>query len=118
MAEPAARWGHASALVEGKLCLWGGRSEYFLHEWPELAFTVHTFDPFLESWTESIKCTGNPPPGLYESAYTSAGHYLYVYGGKDGLEGAYNSLHRLDTKSWTWTQLSGAEEACMSDDCL
>ena len=100
-AEPAARWSCSSALVGEKFCVWGGRTRTF----PQgLASSVHSFDPFLVRWAEN-QCRGDPPPGLYYSASASAGRYLYVYGGTDGSK-FYNSLHQLDTETWTWKLLS------------
>ena len=104
--EPSPRWGHFSAPVQDKLLVWGGRAKDFAKEKNVLASTVHSFDPVLESWAEN-KPSGPPPPGLYSGACASAGHHLYVYGGSGGSN-RHGSLHQLDTKSWTWKQLSSA----------
>ena len=98
--EPSPRWGHFSAVVEGRLCVWGGNPE------SKVTSTVHCFDPLLESWAEESS-RGILPHGRCHGAFASAGHHLYVYG---GLRGAKNigSLHQLDTRSWTWKQLSSA----------
>jgi hypothetical protein len=45
-AEPSPRWGHHSALVKDKVYVSGGRTN------SGLASSVHSFDPFLEFWTE------------------------------------------------------------------
>ena len=102
--EPSPRWGQFSAVVEGKLCVYGGRTKDFVKEKSGLASSVHSFDGLLESWyTEDTG--GVPPPGLHGGACASAGHHVYVYGGTDGS--AYQgSLHQLDTRTWTWKQLS------------
>ena len=100
--EPTPRCSHFSAVVEEKLCIFGGRTRGFKSA---IATCVHSFDPFQESWSED-KCSGVPPPGLYYGACASAAHHVYVYGGHDGS--AYqSSLHQLDTRTWTWKQLSG-----------
>ena len=104
--EPSPRWGQLSAVVEGKLCVYGGRTEDFHKEKSRLASSVYSFDPFLESWSAS-KCSGVPPPALYRSACASAGHHVYVYGGYDGSD-LQGSLHELDTRTWTWKQLSSS----------
>ena len=104
--EPSPRWGHYSALVEEKSCVWGGRTKDFLKENSELASSIHSFDPFLEFWDKN-KLSGVPPPGLYYGACASAGHHVYLYGGHDG-SCHQSSLHQLDTRSWTWKQLSSA----------
>ena len=86
--------------------MWGGRTKDFLQEKSELASSVHCFDPLLEFWDVN-KIRGVPPTGLYAGACTSAGHQVYLYGGRD--ESYYQgSLHHLDTRSWTWKQLSSA----------
>ena len=104
--EPSPRWGHYSALVEEKFCVWGGRTKDFLHGKSELASSVHCFHPLLEFWDVN-KIGGVPPPGLYLGACASAGHHVYLYGGTDGSH-RQSSLHQLDTRSWTWKQLSSA----------
>ena len=102
--EPSPRWCHYSALVEEKFCVWGGGTKDFPKEKSEWAYSVHSFDPFSKFWDVN-KCSGIPPPGLYTGACASAGHHVYLYGGSDGL--CYqNSLNQLDTRSWTWKQLS------------
>ena len=68
---------------------------------------VHTFNQLSESWS-SKQCQGpSPPDGLYGGASAYAGHHLYLYGGHDGSR-YQNSLHQLDTRSWTWSHLSSA----------
>ena len=104
--EPSPRWGYCSALVEEKFCVWGGHTKDFLQEKSELASSVHSFDPYLEFWTEN-SCSGVTPPVLYLGACASAGHHVYLYGGIDESH-FQTSLHQLDTRSWTWKQLSSA----------
>ena len=105
MAEPppGPRFGHFSEAVEGHLCVSRGRTNGSTKEKGEL---VHTFNQLSESWS-SKQCQGpSPPDGLYgASAY--AGHHLYLYGGTDGSR-YQNSLHQLDTRSWTWSHQSSA----------
>ena len=104
--EPSPRWCHYSALVEEKLYVWRGCTKDFLEQKSEVASSVHSFDQFLELWAEN-ESSGVPPPGLYNGACASAGHHVYVYGGYDGSH-HHSSLHQLDTRSWTWKQLSNA----------
>ena len=98
--------------------MWGGRTKDFLKEKSELASSVHCFDPLLEFWDVN-KISGVPPPGPHSGACASAGHYVYQYGGTDGSR-FHSSLHQLDTRSWTWKQLSSAgpmmKRPC-GDDC-
>ena len=105
IAEPPPRWGHFSAPVEGHLCVSGGCcTKGSTKEKGEL---VHTFNQLSESWS-SKQCQGpSPPDGLNNGASAYAGHHLYLYGGSDGSR-FHNSLHQLDTRSWTWSHLSSA----------
>ena len=108
MAEPPPRWVHFSAAVEGHLCVSGGRTKGSTKEKGEL---VHTFNQLSESWS-SKQCQGpSPPDGLNDGASAYAGHHLYLYGGHDGSR-IQNSLHQLDTRSWTWSHLSSAGPMC------
>ena len=93
--EPSPRREHYSALVDGEICVWGGRTKDFSRDKEVLAASVHSFNPVLESWAEN-KPSGTPPPGVYLGACASAGHHLYVYGGLDGSK-YYNTLHQLDS---------------------
>ena len=104
--EPSPREHCFSAPVEGEFCVWGGRTKNLAQEKNDLRSTVHRFNPVQESFTQK-KCSGPPPPGLYNGAYTFAGHHLYVYGGHDGKDWQC-SLHSLDMLSMTWKQLSSA----------
>ena len=82
----------------------GGRTKDFNLEKEALTSIVHVFDHVQRSWI-SKSCTGPPPPGIYGAACASDGHFLYVYGGNDGIR-LHSSLHRLDAKSLVWTELS------------
>ena len=104
--EPSPRELYFSAVVKGEFCVWGGRTKNFGREKKDLRSAVHRFSPVQESWTQQ-KCSGPPPPGLYNGAYTFAGHHLYAYGGHDG-NNYHCSLHQLDLLSMTWKQLSSA----------
>ena len=101
--EPSPRFGHFSATVGGEHLVWGGLIKDFRQLRGELGASIHSFDPFLESWTES-KLSDYAPPGIYHGACASVGHCLYVYGGHDGSD-FQSSLYQLDVNSWTWKQL-------------
>lgn len=95
--------GHVSAPVEGKIWLWGQ-----LQARGEESFepSIHFFHPLLESWSVTGS-SGLHPPGVKQSACTSAGHYMYTLGGSDNAgTKKYGSLHQLDTKTLTWSLLS------------
>ena len=97
--EPSRRVSHVSALVDGKVFLWGGDTEG-----TEDTACYH-FDPITESWSLS-DCIGPTPPGLQDAACASAGHHLYVYGGEDKENHYYSSLHQLDLRTNTWRTIS------------
>ena len=98
--EPSPRDGHVSALVDAKVYVWGGDSGGTRD-----ANHCYHFDPLLESWSQS-DCIG-PTPGLELAACASAGHHLYVYGGRDKEGGRlYSSLHQLDLRTNTWRMIS------------
>ena len=103
--EPSPRFAQFSAVVEGKLCVYGGLTKDFLKEKSGLASSVHSFDGLLESWY-SEDTGGVPSPGLYVGACASVGHHVYVYARVDG-SAHQGSLHQLDTRTRTWKQLSG-----------
>ena len=98
--EPSPRAGHVSTLVDEKVYVWGGLTG----RGTEDADHCYHFDPLSESWSQS-DCIG-PTPGLEFAACASAGHHLYVYGGRDE-EGRYcSSLHQLDLRTNTWRMIS------------
>ena len=102
MTEPPPRWDHFSTSIEGQLYILGGRTKDFKKG--EVTSTVHQFDQKSETWTIN-SCNGPSPPCSYYGASTSAGHHIYMYGGTDESR-PLNSLHQLDTQSWTWSELT------------
>ena len=104
MAEPPPRLGHFSEAIGGHLCVTGGYTEGSTEEKGEL---VHTFNQLSESWSSKRSQGPSPPDGLFHGACAYAGHHLYLYGGSDGSH-YQNSLHQLDTSSWTWSHLSSS----------
>ena len=100
--EPCPRDAHVSALVDGKVCVWGGRTRYRPAQDPA---TINCFQPLSESWSQS-DFIGPTPSGLESAACASAGHHLYVYGGCDEEGGYCSSLHQLDLRTNTWRMIS------------
>ena len=98
--EPSPRDVHVSALVDGKVCVWGGRTRP-----AEDAATINCFQPLWESWSRS-DCIGPTPCGIHYAACASAGHHFYVYGGRDEERRYYSSLHQLDLRTNTWRMIS------------
>ena len=118
--EPLPRADHVSAQVGSKVLVYSGwiqdRSEQNTHR---LASAVEVFDTRTELW-ETKQTTGEmPAPGLYYAASASLNEDLYTYGGVYGKRHKVNSLHRLDTKTYHWYQLSprnAKEESPMTKD--
>ena len=97
--EPSPRDSHISALVDGKIYVWGGDTGGTSD-----ANHCYHFDPLSESWSQS-DCIG-PTSGLESAACASAGHHLYVYGGCDEKGRYCSSLHQLDLRTNTWRMIS------------
>ena len=78
--------------------MWGGKLV-------ATSTSLQVYHPYLESWRQL--CTQGPqPPGLRLSASAHSENYLYVYGGYKGDSSLSGCLHRLDTKTSSWTLLA------------
>ena len=86
-----------SSVINGELCVWGGKMV--------ATTSLQVYHPCLESWRQ-IDSHGTPPPGLYAGASAHSENYLYVYGGVKDDRSNSGCLHRLDTKTSSWTQLA------------
>ena len=100
LTEPFPRRAHFSTSIGGELYIWGGRTKDVKKG--EVTSTVHQFNQKSETWTIN-SCNGHSPS--LDGASASAGHHIYMYGGYDGSRNL-NSLHQLDTQSWTWSELT------------
>ena len=105
--EPLPRYQHISGRVGSLAVVQGGRTKDFSEESKQhLSSVVEIFDPYSESW-EQRQVEGNAPsPGTYGAASTSLHDDLFSFGGSDGSENYFNTVHRLDTKTWCWSQVS------------
>ena len=74
----------------------------------QLTKSIQMYDPFTETWWE-IPTIGTPPEGLCDCTATYSDHFLYTYGGHNGTS-LSSSLNQLDTRSYTWTQLSSQHD--------
>lgn len=104
--EPLPRFSHVSQSLSSKVIVQGGLTKDFSEKTKQrLTSVIEILDPYSELW-EQRKVEGNAPsPGTYDSASTSMNDDLYTFGGyKDG--NLFNTLHKLDTKTWRWCQLS------------
>ena len=100
--EPKPRYGHCSALVEGKWITYGGDfgADGGVADPPT---SVDVFDPDKEEWTQT-GTSGKPPSGVYGAACVAVGPLLYHIGGSDD-DNRYNTVHCLDTTTMEWREL-------------
>ena len=105
--EPLPRCDHISGRVRSLAVVQGGRTNNFSEESKQhLSSVVEIFDPYSESW-EQRQVEGNTPsPGTYNAASASLHDDLFSFGGWDGRDLFFNTVHRLDTKTWCWSQVS------------
>ena len=92
------RYAPCSSVINGELCVWGGKAV--------ATTSLQVYHLYLESWRQ-LDTPGPGPslPGLYYGASAHSENYLYVYGGVKGDQSYSGCLHRLDTKTSSWTQL-------------
>ena len=106
--EPLPRYEYISGRVGCKVVVQGGRTEDFSKESRQhLSSVVEIFDPYSETW-EQRQVEGNAPlPGTYAAASASLHDDLFSFGGQNERKNNYfNTVHRLDTKTWCWSQVS------------
>ena len=105
--EPMPRYGHVSQTVGSKVLVRGGRTKDFSKKSRQhLSSVVELFDPYSELWEQKQLEGDTPSPGTYSEASASVNNDLFTYGGLDGIEKFFNTLRKLDTKTWRWRQLS------------
>ena len=104
--EPLPRFSHVSQSVGSKVVVQGGRTKDFSEKTQQhLTSVVETLDPYSELWEQRQVEGDAPSPGTFCAASTSINDDLYTFGGSDGRN-YFNTLHKLDTKTWHWCQLS------------
>ena len=84
-------------MILEKLHQWGGRGDD--------TFSADVFYFHSELW-KTVTTQGAPPPRLHSAASAGSQHYLYTYGGEAEDKSLTSCLHRLDTKTSTWSQLA------------
>ena len=104
--EPLPRFCHISGRVSSKVVVQGGVTKDFSEKSKQhLSSVVEIFDPYSESW-EQRQVEGNAPsPGTYVATSASLHDDLFSFGGIDGRD-YFNTVRRLDTKTWCWSQVS------------
>ena len=106
--EPLPRLGHISGRVGSLIVVQGGETGRDFSEESKLHLSsvVEILDPYSESW-EQRQVEGNgPSPGTYLAASASLHDDLFSFGGWVGGDLFLNTVHRLDTKTWCWSQVS------------
>ena len=105
--EPLPRDDHISGRVGSLAVVQGGETKDFSEKSKQhLSSVVEIFDPYSESW-EQRQVEGNAPsPGTYHAASTSLHDDLFSFRGWDGRVLFFNTVHRLDTKTLCWSQVS------------
>ena len=104
--EPLPRSRHISGRVGSLAVVQGGETNDFSEKSKQhVSSVVEIFDPYFESW-EQREVEGNAPlPGTHFAASASLHDDLFSFGGRDGRN-FFNAFHRLDTKTWCWSQVS------------
>ena len=105
--EPLPRFEHISGRVGSLIVVQGGRTKNFSEKSKQhLSSVVEIFDTYSESW-EQRQVEGNAPlPGTYGAASASLHDDLFSFGGEDERKNYFNTVYRLDTKTWCWSQVS------------
>ena len=104
--EPLPRYRHISGRVGSKLVVQGGRTKDFSEKSiQQLSSVVEIFDPYSELWEQRQVQGGAPSPGTFAAASASLHDDLFSFGGTDDRQ-FFNTLHRLDSKTWRWSQVS------------
>ena len=104
--EPVGRAWHISQCVGGKVLVQGGRTMDFSEKIRQhLSSVVEVFAPYSELWEQKQVEGDGPEHGTYIAASVSLHDDLFTFGGF--CDGNYsNTLHKLDTKTWSWHQVS------------
>ena len=104
--EPLPRLSHISGRVGSKLVVQGGRTKDFSEKSKQqLSSVVEIFDPYSELWEQRQVQGVAPSPGTYGAASASLHDDLFSFGGWDSRQ-FFNTLPRVDSKTWRWSQVS------------
>ena len=107
--EPLPRYRHVSQHIGNRVLVQGGRTRDFSERnRKRLTSVVEIFNPYFEEWEQKQVRGDAPTPGTYAAASASLHHDLYTFGGlcTTTKQKESNRLHRLDTKTWRWYELS------------
>ena len=101
--EPVGRWGHCSAIIDGKQYTYGGH--FGAGGSPPLSM-VEILDLVTEKW-QQIPTTGETPPGHIAASCAAVGTYLFHFSGRDEYNN-YNTIHCLEISKLKWTTTPAA----------
>ena len=105
--EPVPRLHHISGCVGSKVLVQGGQTKDVSEKSRQhLTSVVEVFDPYSELWEQKQVKGDGPEPGTYIAASVSLHGDLFTFGGVLVNDKYFNTLHRLDTKTWSWHQVS------------
>jgi len=111
--QPVGRWGHISAIVEGRnYIMLGGHGAVTTRAPPPTV--VEVFQDDFPNWQRK-PTSGQPPSGLFFAVCIAIDSYIYHFGGRDE-KAYYNTIHCLDTKRLIWREIqaSNPSEAPMA----
>ena len=104
--EPVPRLHHISGCVGSIVLVQGGQTKDFSEKIRQhLTSVVEVFDPYSELWEQKQVKGDGPEPGIYAAASVSLHGDLFTFGGLFNGK-LSNTLRRLDTKTWSWHQVS------------
>ena len=98
--EPVGRFGHCSAVVDGKHYTYGG---YFGAGRSPPPSTMEILDLVTEQW-QQMPTTGEAPQGHISASCAAVRTYLYHFGGRDE-HNYYNTIHCFETSKLIWRAL-------------
>ena len=99
--EPTARWGHCTAVVNGRLLMYGGTdSDGQTHDEPPSVVEI-----FEDGTWKSILTTGELPEGYVGLTATAVADTLFTFAGVGGERSYSNKLFALRTVSLEWNEL-------------
>ena len=114
---PSARVGHAGAVVDGKLYIYGGRASA---DGAQTMGDFWCFDPKQATtdaaWTR-LHPEGTCPPPLSYHTMTSSDRTIYIFGGCTADHGRSNQLWAFDVDKQQWQQLTSDEPSTMPSPC-
>ena len=101
---PVARVGHAAAVVNNKLYVYGGRvGKEFADKTLD---DLHAYDPSNNTWQQITSATAARPPPLSYHTLTASATHLYLFGGCTVDHGRSSALWSFDVARGEWQQLA------------